>query len=368
MSAEHRVTETAAPAVQRAIPKVEPVAEGRKFTAELLRRTGDKKKDKRSAKLAAYFQLKILADLEALDSNEAGGTKRDVSEIESPRVDTMELAEVTETVAQQMEEEPMVDFIVIRDAHRRPVGYANTEVMPLSEDDGSGKPRDATLFVWLVGVDAVCRGTNAFPVMNEAIMNAALATAKRENLRITTVSMEAGRDVEKKFHRHWGASGVYMRHTDGTLIEAPYIPPPTSTQGGIMTEPADDPHSKWLIGYLDERKTITPEEFLKHADLVYEGYKIERSEGYQGAVENVQAFMRDAVAQICNGKPLEFIDVNQRRQIEAGEVPDQKILGPKQFSPFLKRNFPELHKRFRKIVKDLKKDYEPGDEESEDES
>ena len=250
----------------------ERAAETPQFAAEVIRTTGDDAVDERNARHCAHMQLELLGELQELDSSEEGGHKGKDA-IAGKRVEDMAPDDVTADV-QELIASGSSDYILLRDQRGAVVGFANTEVTPLSDEEpAAGQKRDATLFIWLIGIRENLRGKGAIKVLNEKVMEAALEQARKQNLNIVTVSMEGGRDVEAKFRKHWDMHGVYMEHPQSnSLIEAPYVPPPASASGGIITEDPHDPHSKWLIAKLDESKTITPEEFLAHTGIVYEGY------------------------------------------------------------------------------------------------
>lgn len=343
-----------------AAPAAEVATEAPKFTAEVIRTTGDEGQDRKNARDAARMQLELLGELQELDSSEEGGRKEGDA-LAGTSVQDMQIDEVAADV-QDLIASGTSDYILLRDAAGEIVGYANTEVTPLSDEEpAEGQRRDATLFIWLIGIRENLRGRGAIKVLNEKIMEAALEQAKRQNYNIVTVSMEGGRDVEAKFHKHWGMHGVYMEHdASNALVEAPYVPPPASSAGGIITEDPNDPHSKWLIGKLDSSKTITPEEFLAHTGLVYEGYNEGRGEEYQAVTGEIQAFTRDLIAEVLQGRPLRLVDHQERKRLEkkSAEPGAQKIIGPQGFSDWLQRHFPQFHNRFQAIVEKLKGDYD----------
>lgn len=228
--------------------------------------------------------------------------------------------------------------------------------MPLSSG-AENDTHDATLFIWLVGIDEKARGTVAIRVLFDKIMEFASARAVKNNLHIKSVFMEGGRNIESISHKLWGARGVYMKHgATGDILEVPYIPPPTSVDGGIITEDPDDPHSLWLLRLLDEGNAVTPEEFLRHSDLIYKRYTQERTPAYVDVVDEVQEFIRDLIAEVCDkdGK-LSLLNQQERQEMElAGTT----VVAPKHFSGWLESHFPALHNRFRAIVGKLKIDYD----------
>ncbi|MDD5103322.1 MAG: GNAT family N-acetyltransferase [Candidatus Peribacteraceae bacterium] len=338
----------------------ERAAETPQFTAEVIRTTGDAEVDSRNARDAARMQLEVLGELQGLDSSEAGGHKAG-DEIAGTRVADMVPEDVTADV-QELIESGTSDYILLRDRNGEIVGYANTEVTPLSDEvPAEGQKRDATLFIWVIGIRENLRGKGAIKVLNEKVMEAALERAQQNGFNIVTVSTEGGRDVEAKFRKHWGMHGVYMDHSpSNSLVEAPYVPPPASASGGIITEDPNDPHSKWLIGRLDQGKTITPEEFVQHTGIVYEGYNEGRSEEYQGVTGEIQEFTRDLISQVLQGRPLRLVDHQERKRIEmkSGEQGAQQVVGPQGFSGWLEKHFPDMHHRFQAIVEKLKGDYD----------
>ncbi len=350
----HEDATAKSPVIGGTSPVLSRDAETASLTAEVLRTTGDDAVDRAHAEQAARMQLEILGELQTKDSSESG--EPSIAREDIPGgvpADEMEWKEVATEVS-EMIAGGTVDYILLKDQNGEVVGYANTEVMPLYEE--SSNKRDATLFIWVIGIRRPLRGSGAARVLNEKIMDVALEQARRRNLHIVSVSMESGRDVEAKFHKHWGASGIYMEHPQSrSLVEAPYIPPLSSVSGGIATEDPQNPHSKWLIGTLDESTVITPAEFLANTDLVYAGYCEERCEPYRRAIEKIQCFTRDLIGEVMQGKPLRLVGHPERKQMEEG---GQEIIGPQKFAAWLEQYFPHLRARFRGIVEQLKKTYD----------
>ncbi|OIO53270.1 hypothetical protein AUJ46_05335 [Candidatus Peregrinibacteria bacterium CG1_02_54_53] len=339
-------------------PVVKHVAEAPQFTADILRTTGDNATDRANARYAARMQLEFLGELQLKDNTETGAQTKTEEEIVGKHADEMVIDPVAEEV-QEMIAGGTVDYILLRDPKGDIVGYANTEVTSLSGEDGApDKKEDATLFIWLIGIRQDLRGKGAVRVLNEKVMNVAHEQAQKRHLNIVSVSMEGGRDVEVKFRKHWGMHGTYMEHPESnSLVEAPMIPAPASSKGGIITEDPLDPHSKWLIGMLDERKTISPEEFLAHTDLVYEGYNEGRSEEYQAVTGEIQAFTRSLIVEVLQGRPVRLVDHHERKKI-AADPAGRRVVDAKDFSGWLNQHFPHLHERFRKIVEKQKGDYD----------
>ncbi len=337
---------------------VEQAAETPQFTADVLRTTGDEATDRANANDAARMQLEFLGELQLKDGSETGEATKTQEKIIGLHADAMKVDPVADEV-QEMIAGGTVDYILLRDAGGNIVGYANTEVTSLSGEDGTNeKKQDATLFIWLIGIQEDLRGKGAVRVLNEKVLEVAYEQAQRRNLNIVSVSMEGGRDVEDKFRKHWGLHGTYMEHPESnSLVEAPCISAPASAAGGIITEDPLDPHSKWLIGMLNERKTITPDEFLSHIGLVYAGYNEGRSEAYQAVTSEIQAFTRSLVAEVLQGRPVRLVDHQERKHI-AADPTGPRVVEAKDFSGWLGQHFPHLHARFRKIVEKLKGDYD----------
>ncbi|MFH0851578.1 MAG: hypothetical protein V1876_02410, partial [Candidatus Peregrinibacteria bacterium] len=122
----HEATGTAPSTVERA-------AEAPKFTAEVIRTTGNDAVDERNARHCAHMQLELLGELQELDSSEEGGHKGKDS-IVGKRVEDMAPDNVTADV-KELIASGSSDYILLRDQHGAVVGYANTEVTPLSDEE-----------------------------------------------------------------------------------------------------------------------------------------------------------------------------------------------------------------------------------------
>ncbi|MFH0770320.1 MAG: hypothetical protein V1926_02985 [Candidatus Peregrinibacteria bacterium] len=332
----------------------EAATENPQYTAEILSFTGIEKTDHANAETAARMQMTILQELEDKYSRDTREPDSSRTAADAAPLAEEELAEVTAEIAEDIAA-GTVDYILLRDQKGQVVGYANTEVMPLSTEEADrAEKQKATLYIWLIGVRKDLRGSEAVKVLNEKILEAAAEQAEKRNITIVSVFMEGNRDMEKKFRKHWGTHGVYMEHPESqSLVEAPYIPPPAASTGGIIGDEFEDPHYKWLIGMLDESKTVSLDQFLTHADLVFTGYNEGQEEAYQAVVEDIRHFVHDAMAEILQGKPLRFMDHQDRARMRE-EANAQQIIDAQGFGAWLAQHFPALHRKFQALIENLR--------------
>lgn len=311
----------------------------KQYTVEVLRPSGDAAVDQRKSEEAAQMQIDILAELQQKKSQKSGKAE----DVVGASVEESDVDAVAEEIREGMED---VDNIILRNEQGEPVGFAITEVKPLT---GKGFPEgSATLFVWLIGVKKELRGQGLARLINEKILESATEQAQKNGLTIISVSMEGSRDVESTFAKHWGARGVYARHASGNLVEVPYMSNPAA-EGEIAEDPLD-PSSKWLIGMLDGRTTLTPEQFLAHTRAVYEGYAEGKESKIKATLTGVQMMTRAAVESVLKGAPaqqLELVDIGEQQRIRAGQAGEQRVIEPGSYDEFLAKEDPFTHKRFQ---------------------